>query len=109
MPAVSIAERTKAKFDETVFTVDELCSRGYGHKNTVRHNLREHDIPVEILDGRGTIGVRESNLHLLPMPQRTVVAPPEYDGLANFAAQVVSTWPRLTAERKRELGRLLAT
>lgn len=31
------------------------------------------------------------------------------DDLAAFAAWMVSTWPRLNADRKRELGRLLAS
>jgi len=108
VPATSVADRSKATFDEPVYTAQELSGLGFGHKNTVLMKIRADDVPVEILDGRGTIGVRESNLHLLKKPKHAVVAPAEFDGLAIAAARLVSTWPRLSDERKAELGRLLA-
>lgn len=108
MTATSIADRTKAAFDEPIYTAAELSKLGWGHKNTVLQNIREGDVPVVALDGRGTVGVRESDLHLLKKPRHAVVAPAEFDGLAVMAAQVVAAWPRLSAERKAELGRLLS-
>lgn len=42
-----------------------------------------------------------------PQAQKPTATRPE-DELEALAAELVSTWPALAADRKRELGRLLA-
>lgn len=113
---------------DPIYTLTELDAMGFGHPVTIRRRIHSLDVPVEVLDGRGTFGVRESNLHMLQIPvyrsivpklpthdsdgaqsAAPVVTSDDLDDLATLAARMVATWPRLSEERKRELGALLAT
>lgn len=106
------------KINEPVFKIRELSKMGFGHPQTIREWLHEDGVPFEVVDGRGTIGVRESDLHLLRKPSRRrrsqaelvagASAITDITSLAILAAQMVASWPRLSTERKAELGRLLA-
>src|SRR5699024_7225103 len=98
----------------------ELSQMGFGHPTTIRARIHEMGVPTEILDGRGTFAVRKSNTHMLRKPGRRgstvlpaadapLMRPSDVDDLAALAARMVSTWPRLSDERKRELGALLTT
>ncbi|WP_043655133.1 hypothetical protein [Nocardia thailandica] len=109
---------TVSTVDERKFTLQELYALGLGHRTTLRKQIDDFDIPYERIDTRGTIVVRESDLHLF---KKRVRVPkfnsantrnveeiaPFIDDLAVMAAQLVSTWPRLPDERKEELRLLL--
>lgn len=122
-PTTVAIDQTTATPDP-IRTVRELSVLGFGHPTTIRSRIHEENVPTEVLDGRGTVGVRESNLHLLRKPVRvptmpTMPAPAsaptpaarvdDMGDLAAMAARMVATWPRLSDDRKRELGALLAT
>lgn len=127
MTATAVLDQTITVAGEPVYKIMELSDMGFGHHTTIRRRLHEANVPVDILDGRGTVGVRESFLPFLQKPVRGRLSVPQLpqphppsetppapsarpvdlDGLAVKAAQIVASWPRLSAERKAELGRLL--
>lgn len=118
--ATTIAPTAIDDGSDPVLTVRVLSQMGLGHPVTIRNRIHELGVPTEILDGRGMLGVRKSNLHLLSKPGRIrpvdvpvatepLMTTSDVDDLAALAARLVSTWPRLSDERKRELGALLAT
>lgn len=106
-----------------VLTLQEASSEGWGHPSTLRKRVKSGRLPAARIDDRGTYVIRESDLmrqpdllrlrrsRNLPLPacvQGTASTPPELDDLAFLASRLVATWPRLSDERKRELGQLLA-
>lgn len=88
---------------ERLLTLGELADLGYGSRRANQIAIREGRIPAVVV-GR-SYKVRESDLYLLTEP-----AGPRGDAAnpSALAARLVSTWPRLTAEQKLELGRLLS-
>jgi excisionase family DNA binding protein len=92
---------------ERLFTLRELTAAGYGSRDTLHRRISTGVIPAVKVGN--TYKVKESDLRLLAEPIGAAPADPDtFDDLATVAAQVVSTWPRLSDERKRELGRLLS-
>lgn len=104
------------------FTVQQATAHGYGHPDTIRARITSGKLPAERLDDRGTYWISEADLEQsdlarfkpksrssAPVDAPSTESASDLEGLALMAAQVVSTWPRLSAERKAELGRLLAT
>lgn len=108
-------------FDEPLYRVRDLSEMGFGDPRTIREWLHEDHIPFEVVDGRGTIAVRESDLSLLRKPRRqrrisrmrrsqpSGEGTSDLEDLAVLAAQIVASWPQLTSERKDELRKLLVT
>ncbi|WP_433676911.1 hypothetical protein [Microbacterium gorillae] len=108
-------------FDEPVYRVRDLSEMGFGHPQTIRERLRGDHVPFEVVDGRGTVTVRESDLPLLRKPRhrRNVLqerrCQPSGESTSNLedlemlAARMVASWPQLTSERKNELRKLLAS
>lgn len=106
------------------FTVQEAAAHGYGHPSTIRARIKSGRLPAERIDDRGTYWISEADLEQSDLVRfkpagftgESVEAAPapvadlanDLEGLAVMAAQIVATWPRLSAERKAELGKLLA-
>lgn len=104
-------------------TIHEWSAEGWGHPATLHRRIRDGRLPATRIDGRGTYLVREADLLAQPdlvrlrrrsrmgpvVASETVTNDVGLDDLAALAARMVATWPRLTAERRAELGRLLAT
>ncbi len=128
MSAATALERPSASssasgsmFDEPVYRVRDLSEMGFGHPQTIRERLRGDHVPFEVVDGRGTVTVRESDLPLLRKPRhrRNVLqerrCQPSGESTSNLedlemlAARMVASWPQLTSERKNELRKLLAS
>lgn len=89
--------------------VQQVSELGFGHPVTVRELMTSGAIPAVKVGGVWKVRVGDlpgaRNLSAsAPSPSPSV----DLDELATLAARVVSTWPRLTAERKAELSRLLA-
>lgn len=123
MSATSVAI-TPTDADDLSLTLYEASVAGWGHTQTLRRRIKAGKLPAERVDDRGTFIVRQSDLMRQPdlvrlrkskglpaLPTECPVAavPADLDDLAALAARIVSTWPRLSAERKSELGRLLAS
>lgn len=94
-------------------TVPEAARRLRRHPQTVREYIHAGVLPAHRLGAREW-RIYESDLARLRGPgsddeERPPSVTGQYDDLASMAARIVSTWPRLSDERKAELGRLLAT
>ncbi|UGS28339.1 hypothetical protein K8F61_09360 [Microbacterium resistens] len=108
------------------FTISQASKRGWGHPQTIRRRILDGRLRAEVIDDRGTYWIAEEDLEASDLGRfREPAAGAKYidpeiageqappaavslDELAIIAARVVSTWPRLSDERKAELGRLLA-
>jgi hypothetical protein len=112
---ITIATDSAAQCDE-ILTIAELSELGFGHWQTIRKNIDLHDVPYEVLDQRGTIGVRRSNLGHLPRAVRrprsrtsAEIAPDPrpvgivLDELGAMVAQLASAWTQASAERRSQL------
>lgn len=95
-------------------TVQQAAARVHRSPDTIRQRIHCGSLPAERVDRRGTWGILEADLELSglawPAPVRPspAVEPAGLDGLADVASRIISTWPRLSEERRGELGRLLA-
>lgn len=94
---------------ERLFNLRELSIAGYGTRDTLHHRIAEGSIPAVKVGNAWKVRERD-----LPQLAEAIGAAPsndvelvDLDDLAAVAARVVSTWPTLTEDRKRELGRLL--
>ncbi|MFC0674561.1 hypothetical protein [Brachybacterium hainanense] len=103
---------TAAPTLERLYSLRELAEANYGTRTTLTKRIHEGTLPA--LKVNGSYKVREQDLHLLAEPVSPAALDDAssdeasgLDDLASLAAQMVSTWPALTPERKRELGRLL--
>ncbi|PFG69111.1 excisionase family DNA binding protein [Propionibacteriaceae bacterium ES.041] len=97
---------------ERLYPLGELSKMGYGSRRTNLNRINSGEIPAVRVGN--TYKIRESDLPRLAEPAGAAATPePEtavdVDALAALAAKVVSSWPRLSEERRAELGRLLAT
>lgn len=99
---------------DRLYTLRELQEAGYGDRITLTRRIHNGEIPAVRIGNR--FKVYESDLHRLaepvsdaaPATSVTSALADDFDDLAALAARMVATWPRLTADRKAELGRLLA-
>lgn len=92
---------------ERLFSLRELETAGYRGRDTLHKLIAAGDLPAVKVGNAWK--VRERDLVLLAEPigaKPTDVSDTAY--LEALAARIVSTWPRLSTERKAELGRLLA-
>ncbi|GAB3616590.1 hypothetical protein GCM10027416_11470 [Okibacterium endophyticum] len=78
------------------------------HPATIREYIHSGRLPAHRLGGR-EFRVYASDLERLtgPVEEHTAGDAPA-ESLEEIAARLVLTWPELSPERKRELGRLLA-
>ena len=94
---------------ERFWKLSELQAAGRGERSTLMKRIHDHTLPAVKVGN--SYRIRNSDLHLIAEPvgvPSTDEAPVvDLDDLAAVAAQMVSTWPTLTDDRKRELGRLL--
>lgn len=92
---------------ERLYSMKELEELGVGSRRKHLELIREGRLPA-VKVGK-TYKVRARDLHLLAEPVGPAPTPAVHvDELAMIAAQVVSIWPRLSAERRAEFGRFLA-
>jgi excisionase family DNA binding protein len=92
---------------ERVFSLRQLEAAGYPGRDTLHKLIAAKELPAVKVGNAWK--VRERDLVFLAEPIGAV--PTDVDDvryLEALAARIVSTWPRLSAERKLELGRLLA-
>jgi hypothetical protein len=121
MPALTTLASLIDRATDRELTLHEAFAEGWGHPSTLRKRVKDGRLPAEQVDDRGTYVVLESDLMRqpdlvrlrrsrgIPLPARgTQDEAVNLDDLASLAARLVATWPELSAERKRELGRLLA-
>jgi excisionase family DNA binding protein len=88
--------------------------RGWPHPHTLRGYIHTGRLPA-VRVGKQFM-VKESDLERLMTPVHAADSAPQRQGsseadltdLAALAARMVSSWPRLTEQRKAELSRLLA-
>ncbi|WP_119697611.1 hypothetical protein [Microbacterium halotolerans] len=106
---------------ESLHSLRELAAAGYGSRKSLLARISADEIPA--VQVGNAYKIRHSDLPLLAVPRndgiRTADAEPSHasppghasehpdDELATMAARLVTTWPRLDDERKRELGHLL--
>jgi hypothetical protein len=95
---------------ERLFSLRELEVAGYSSRDTLHKLIASDAIPAVKVGNAWKIRERD-----LPRLAEDIGAAPSKDvelvdleDIAAVAAQVVTTWPRLTDESKAELGRLLA-
>jgi len=96
---------------ERHFKLRELQDAGLGDRTTLMKRIHDGTLPA-VMAGNA-YRIRESDLHFIAEPVGPVVhaatdAAVGLDDLAELTARMVSTWPRLSNERKRELSKLLA-
>lgn len=104
MPAAPIAFPERP---ERLYSLRELSEMGYGSRRTLQTRIHEGKVPA-VLVNHG-YKIRASDLHLLAeQVGLSSTSAVNIDDLAELAAKVVSTWPRLSDDRKAELSRLLA-
>jgi|SRR5690625_444293 len=93
-------------------TVTEAARRLRRHPQTVREYIHSGQLPAHRLGAR-EFRINASDLELLISPTQPPkegdVEDAPVESLEALAIRLVSTWPRLSDERKRELGALLAT
>lgn len=102
-------------------TLHEASIEGWGHPSTLRKRLKDGRLSANRIDDRGTYVVRESELMRQPdlmrlrrsrgpaLPTESASQEPAgLDDLATLAARLVSAWPRLSDEHKRQLGHILS-
>lgn len=100
---------------DRLYTLRQLQDAGYGDRITLTKRIHRDEIPAVKVGNRYM--VYESDLRHLAEPvndaaaEKSAASPlaEDLDDLASLSARLVSTWPRLSDERKRELGALLAT
>lgn len=106
---------------ERLFSLRELEAAGYGSRSRLQTLVKSGVVPT-IWVGNAR-KVRARDLHKLAESTTvdlTAVEPLPHDGGPSadqsdsafcdaLAQRIVSTWPRLSADQKAELGRLLAT
>ncbi|GAA4525614.1 hypothetical protein GCM10023160_18790 [Brachybacterium paraconglomeratum] len=100
---------------DRLYTLRQLQDAGYGDRITLTKRIHRDEIPAVKVGNRYM--VYESDLRRLVQPVNDVAGKPsaasplaeDLDDLAALAARMVATWPRLSDDRKRELGALLAT
>ena len=101
--AIALTERP-----ERLYSLRELSEMGYGSRKTLQTRIHEGKVPAVRVNN--AFKIRASDLHLLADqvgPSSTPAV--TVDDLAEIAAKVVATWPRLSDDRKAELGRLLSS
>lgn len=92
---------------DDLYSMRTLEEMGLGSRRTNLELIRQGRLPAVLVGN--AYKVRARDLHLLAKPVGPAPTPAvSVDELAVIAAKVVSTWPRLSDERKAELGRLLA-
>lgn len=100
--------------DEPRIALRAAHDRGWPHPQTLRNYVHAGRLPA-VRVGKQFM-VKESDLERLMTPvdaagtSREDQAPsgPDLSDLAALAARMVASWPRLSEQRKAELGRLLA-
>ncbi|PPL19808.1 helix-turn-helix domain-containing protein [Microterricola pindariensis] len=100
--------------DDPLLSLRAASERGWPHPHTLRRYVHDGRLPA-VKVGKQFM-VRESDLDRLAAPVLAMSdlveahpsEPNTLDDLAVMAAQMVTTWPRLSVERKAELSRLLA-
>lgn len=100
--------------DDPQFALRAAHSRGWPHPQTLRSYIHAGRLPA-VRVGKQFM-VKESDLERLMTPVSVAgSAPPsqvssgaDLGELAALAARMVASWPRLSEQRKAELGRLLA-
>lgn len=103
---------TTAPTLERLYSLRELAEANYGTRTTLTKRI--HEGTLSALKVNGSFKVRERDLHLLAEPvspaglaEGSTDEAAGLDDLASLAARMISTWPALSDDRKRELGRLL--
>lgn len=95
---------------ERLYSLRELSDMGYGSRRANQTLIRNGRVPAVLVGG--AYKVAASDLHYLAQPagppRRAAASDTSVENLETIAASLVSTWPRLSPERKAELGRLLA-
>ncbi|MFJ5108144.1 MULTISPECIES: helix-turn-helix domain-containing protein [unclassified Glutamicibacter] len=96
---------------ERLYPLRELQDANYGDRTTLMKRIHDGTLPAVKVGN--AYRIRESDLPLIakPIGDASSTAPKpaaDLDDLAALASQIVSNWPRLSAERRAELGRLLA-
>lgn len=100
--------------DDPLLALRAAHVRGWPHPHTLRNYIHAGRLPA-VRVGKQFM-VRETDLERLMTPVNvTGSAPPsrasseaDLTDLAALAARMVASWPRLSEQRKAELGRLLA-
>ncbi|MFP3397656.1 hypothetical protein SB749_15100 [Brevibacterium sp. SIMBA_078] len=92
---------------ERLYSLRELSEMGYGSRRTLQTRIHEGKVPAVLVNH--AYKIRASDLHLLAEQVGCLATPVmTVDDLAELTAKVISTWPRLSDDRKAELSRLLA-
>jgi|SRR5699024_4933468 len=100
---------------DRLYSLRQLQEAGYGDRTTLTRRIHNDELPAVKVGNRYM--VREADLTYLAEPANDVEVKQSseramvesFDDLASLSASLVSAWPRLSDERKRELGALLAT
>lgn len=95
---------------ERLYSLRELYEMGYGHRHTITKLIREGRVPaVKMANG---YKIRERDLRFLRDPKSkdsgssdTFTREPS---LGDYVKALVDTFPKLDANEKAELGRLLS-
>lgn len=109
---------TTATLDSTLrmYGLRDLTAGGWGSRGHLLGLIHSGELPAVMMGNAWKVretdlaayaGVDIADLHESRASQETR-ATEDMDDLATFVAQIVSTWPRLSAERRRELSRLAA-
>lgn len=89
---------------ERLIPLSELTAAGYGTRPTLTKRINDGSLPAVRVNGGYKI--RERDLPLIAVPTHPVEkAASDLDALVR---SIVDQFPRLSAEQKNELGRLLA-
>lgn len=100
--------------DDPLLALRAAHERGWPHPHTLRSYVHAGRLPA-VRVGKQFM-VKESDLERLMTPVNVAGSAPESQvssqtdltDLAALAARMVASWPRLSEQRKAELGRLLA-
>lgn len=97
---------------ERLYTLRQLQTAGYGDRMTLLRRIHEGKIPAVKVNN--AFKVRERHLSEIattmsgPEVDSPVAPVASVDELSQLVKALVDTFPALDAERKRELGQLLA-
>lgn len=107
--ATLILDPTLKQFDVSDrLTVRQVAQLGYGHSQTIRARIKDGTLPAVLIGNR--FEVLRSDLHLLakPVAAPQAAAATATSELNKLVEALVDRFPKLNAEQKGELGRLLA-
>ena len=93
---------------ERLYSLRELQEANYGHRATLGKLIHDGILPAVKVGN--AFKIRESDLPLIGQPINAPAIPEEKpeDTLGDYVKALVDNFPKLNAEQKTQLGRLLA-